>query len=63
MDSEEAVRRYKRLSEGERAIRSLKSVDLKVSPIHHSAEGRARAHSFPTLLETLSTLVRNTCGR
>lgn len=40
------VRTYKRLSEVERAFRSLKSVDLKIRPIHHRLERRVRAHVF-----------------
>lgn len=40
MDSEEAVRSYKRLAEVERAIRALKSVDLKVRPIQRRATGQ-----------------------
>jgi transposase len=50
MDSEETVRSYKRLSEVERAIRSFKSVDLKVRPIHHGAERRVRSHIFLCML-------------
>jgi hypothetical protein len=46
MDAAEAVRSYKRLSEVERAFRSLKTIDLKVRPIHHTAERRVRAHIF-----------------
>jgi hypothetical protein len=115
MSSGDAVRNYKALSSGERAFRSLKTVDLKVRPIHHrlencmlayyvewhmrdawkellfadedqaakatsdpvapaqrsaAAEKKASskrledgtpAHSFRTLLEELSTIVRNTC--
>ncbi len=50
MDSEETVRSYKRLSEVERAIRSFMTVDIKVRPIHHSAERRVRAHIFLCML-------------
>ena len=42
--SAEAVQAYKLLAEVERAFRSLKSVDLKVRPIHHRLEDRVRAH-------------------
>jgi len=46
----EAVRRYKRLAQIERAFRSLKTVDLKVRPIHHRTADRVRAHVFLCLL-------------
>jgi len=48
--SEDAVRYYKELSKVERAFRSLKSVDLKVRPIHHHLENRVRAHVFLCML-------------
>ena len=48
--SDEAVRAYKRLAQVERAFRSLKSVDLKVRPIHHRLENRVRAHVFLCML-------------
>ena len=48
--SDQAVRAYKRLAEVERAFRSLKSVDLKVRPIHHRLEDRVRAHVFLCML-------------
>jgi hypothetical protein len=35
MDAADCVRNYKRLANVERAFRSLKTVDLKVRPIHH----------------------------
>ena len=46
MSAAEAVRSYKSLSQVERAFRSLKTVDLKVRPIHHHLEPRVRAHIF-----------------
>src|SRR3954451_8353909 len=46
----EAVQAYKRLSRVERAFRSLKSVDLKIRPIHHRLEDRVRAHVFLCML-------------
>jgi Transposase DDE domain len=46
----EAVRSYKRLAAIERAFRSLKTVDLKVRPIHHRKAGRVRAHVFLCML-------------
>jgi transposase len=48
--SEEAVRYYKALSKVERAFRSLKSIDLKVRPIHHRTADRVRAHVFLCML-------------
>jgi len=48
--SDEAVRAYKRLAQVERAFRSLKSVDLKIRPIHHRLEDRVRAHVFLCML-------------
>ena len=50
LGSDEAVRAYKRLAEVERAFRSLKSVDLKVRPIHHRLEDRVRAHVLLCML-------------
>jgi hypothetical protein len=47
---EDAVRTYKRLAQVERAFRSLKSVDLKVRPIHHRLEERVRAHVLLCML-------------
>src|SRR6202795_527135 len=46
----EAVRSYKRLAAVERAFRSLKTVDLKVRPIHHRTADRVRAHVFLCML-------------
>jgi transposase len=48
--AEETVRQYKRLSVVERAFRSLKSVDLKVRPIHHHLADRVRAHVLLCML-------------
>ena len=50
MDSETCVRTYKSLANVERAFRSIKTVDLKVRPIHHRLEGRVRAHIFLCML-------------
>lgn len=44
------VERYKDLSRVENAFRSLKTVDLKVRPIHHRGEDRVRCHVFLCLL-------------
>jgi len=48
--AEDAVRYYKELSNVERAFRSMKSVDLKVRPIHHRAENRVRTHVLLCML-------------
>jgi len=50
MSSAEAVRSYKSLAQVERAFRSLKTVDLKIRPIHHRLENRVRAHIFLCML-------------
>lgn len=50
MAAEEAVRSYKLLSQVERAIRSIKTVDLEVRPIRHHLEERVRAHIFLCML-------------
>jgi transposase len=50
MDAAEVVRGYKRLTEVERAFRSLKTVDLQIRPIHHRLENRVRAHIFLCML-------------
>lgn len=44
------VERYKDLSRVENAFRSLKTVDLKVRPIHHRSEDRVRCHIFLCML-------------
>src|ERR1700730_13506223 len=44
LSSQQVVASYKSLSGVERAFRSLKSVDLKVRPIHHRLPDRVRAH-------------------
>ena len=50
MDAPECVRSYKALANVERAFRSLKTVDLKIRPIHHRLADRVRAHIFLCLL-------------
>jgi len=50
MDAPECVRNYKALANVERAFRSLKTVDLKVRPIHHRTENRVRAHILLCML-------------
>lgn len=50
MDAATCVRTYKSLAQVERAFRSIKTLDLKVRPIHHHLEGRVRAHIFLCML-------------
>ncbi len=50
MDAPECVRNYKSLANVERAFRSLKTVDLKVRPIHHRLADRVRAHILLCML-------------
>jgi len=50
LDAADVVRSYKRLSDVERAFRSLKTIDLKVRPIRHRLEARVRAHIFLCML-------------
>jgi hypothetical protein len=50
MDASECVRNYKSLAQVERAFRSMKSIDLKVRPIHHRLADRVRAHILLCML-------------
>ena len=50
MDAADCVRNYKSLANVERAFRSLKTIDLKVRPIHHRTADRVRAHIFLCVL-------------
>jgi transposase len=50
MSSEETVRSYKQLCQVERAFRSLKTIDLKVRPIHHRLAERVKSHIFLCML-------------
>lgn len=50
MSAPEAVRSYKALAEVERAFRTLKTIDLKVRPIHHRLADRVRAHILLCML-------------
>lgn len=50
LSTEDTVRSYKNLSQVERAFRSMKTMDLKVRPIHHRLEDRVRAHIFLCML-------------
>ncbi len=50
MSTADAVRNYKQLSTVERAFRSMKTVDLKIRPIHHRLADRVRSHIFLCML-------------
>jgi transposase len=50
MDAADCVRHYKALANVERAFLSLKTIDLKVRPIHHRTADRVRAHIFLCML-------------
>ncbi len=50
LSPDQAVRSYKNLAQVERAFRTLKSLDLRIRPIHHYRESRVRAHIFLCLL-------------
>ena len=50
MDASDCVRNYKSLANVERAFRSLKTIDLKVRPIHHRTADRVRAHILLCML-------------
>ena len=50
LNAEDTVRAYKSLSLAERAFRTMKTIDLKVRPIHHRKEDRVRAHVFLCML-------------
>ena len=50
LDAEQTVRAYKGLSKVERAFRRLKTVDLKIRPIHHRTSDRVRAHVLLCML-------------
>lgn len=50
LDAPDVVRAYKRLSQVERAFRTLKGPDLAIRPIHHWTEPRVRSHVFLCLL-------------
>ena len=50
MSAEDAVRNYKRLTGVERAFRGMKTIDIKVRPVHHRLADRVRAHIFLCML-------------
>jgi hypothetical protein len=64
MDAPECARNYKSLANVERACRSLKTIDLKVRPIHHrKADRYARTSSCACSPTTLSgTCVRHSAS-
>ena len=49
----QVVATYKSLTTVDRAFRSMKSVDLKVRPIHHHQAERVKAHVFLCMLAYL----------
>ena len=50
LSADKTVEAYKSLSTVERAFRAMKTVDLKVRPIHHHLEDRVRCHIFLCML-------------
>ncbi len=50
LTSENTVRAYKNLSKVERAFRCMKTIDLRIQPIHHWLDDRIRAHVFLCML-------------
>ena len=50
LSAERVVLSYKSLAHAEQAFRTLKSIDLRVRPIHHHLERRVRAHIFLCML-------------
>lgn len=50
MSDADCVRNYKSLANVERAFRSIKTMDLKVRPIHHRLADRVRSHIFLCML-------------
>jgi transposase len=50
LSAADTVRSYKMLSNVERAFRTIKTVDLKVRPIHHRLADRVRCHIFLCVL-------------
>ncbi len=50
LSPEDTVVSYKRLAQVERAFRSLKTVDIRLRPIHHHLAARVRAHVLICML-------------
>jgi len=54
MTAADCVRNYKSLAQVERAFRSLKTIDLKIRPIHHHLADRVRSHIFLCMLAMIA---------
>lgn len=50
LNESQVVLTYKLLTQVERAFRSIKTVDIKIRPIHHRTEKRVRTHIFLCML-------------
>ncbi len=50
LSAKDTVRSYKNLAQVELGFRCLKSIDIRVRPIHHSTDPRVRAHVFLCML-------------
>jgi transposase len=50
LSADATVKAYKSLSTVEQAFRSLKTMDLKIRPIHHRLEDRVKTHVFLCML-------------
>jgi transposase len=50
MTAADCVRNYKSLAQVERAFRSLKTIDLKIRPIHHRLADRVKSHILLCML-------------
>lgn len=50
MTAADCVRNYKSLAQVERAFRSMKTMDLKIRPIHHHLADRVRSHILLCML-------------
>ena len=50
LDTRKTVGAYKSLSRVERAFRSMKTIDLKIRPIHHRLADRVKSHVFLCML-------------
>ena len=50
LSAQQSVEAYKALAAVERAFRTMKTVDLKVRPIHHHLSDRVRCHIFLCML-------------
>ena len=50
LSGHDAVRAYKNLAQVEQAFRCIKSLDIRIRPIHHRTEDRVRAHVFLCML-------------